>query len=56
MKKALLLLSVILLLNFALKAQAPQGFNYQAVARNTTGIAITNQNIFSNMCSTNSEC
>ena len=45
MKKALLLLSVSLLLNFTLKAQAPQGFNYQAVARNTTGIAITNQNI-----------
>ena len=45
MKKALLLLCVSLLLNFTLKAQAPQGFNYQAVARNTTGIAITNQNI-----------
>ena len=45
MKKIFLFLSVSLLLNFTLKAQAPQGFNYQAVARNTTGIAITNQNI-----------
>ncbi len=45
MKKVLLLLCVSLLLNYTLKAQAPQGFNYQAVARNTTGIAITNQNI-----------
>ncbi|HEY0029244.1 MAG TPA: hypothetical protein VGC65_00685 [Bacteroidia bacterium] len=44
MKKRLLLL----LLNFVIAfsfAQAPQGFNYQAVARNASGIAIVSQPI-----------
>lgn len=45
MKKTLLLFTLSLVLNFSIKAQAPQGFNYQAVARNSSGVAITNQNI-----------
>lgn len=45
MKKALLLFFIYSSMNFLLKAQAPQGFNYQAVARNNSGLAITNQSI-----------
>jgi hypothetical protein len=43
MKKFITLLSVI----FALStfAQAPQGFNYQATVRNSSGVLITNQNV-----------
>lgn len=37
------LLVFILALPLGLKSQAPQGFNYQAVARNTSGVAIANQ-------------
>jgi hypothetical protein len=45
MKKAILILSIFLTVGFTLKAQAPQGFNYQAVARNNSGVAVTNQSI-----------
>ncbi|MES2397543.1 MAG: collagen-like protein, partial [Bacteroidota bacterium] len=45
MKKAILILSIFLTIGFTLKAQAPQGFNYQAVARNNSGVAVTNQSI-----------
>jgi len=45
MKKAILILSVFLTIGFTLKAQSPQGFNYQAVARNNSGVAVTNQSI-----------
>lgn len=45
MKKALLVFSICLAIGFTLKAQAPQGFNYQAVARNNSGVAVTNQSI-----------
>jgi hypothetical protein len=37
------ILAIILLFN--IKAQTPQGFNYQGVARNASGAAITNQAI-----------
>ena len=43
MKKLYTLLAlVITLITFA---QAPQGFNYQATVRNSTGVLITNQNV-----------
>ncbi|MES2140659.1 MAG: collagen-like protein [Bacteroidota bacterium] len=45
MKKAILILSICLTIGFTLKAQAPQGFNYQAVARNNSGVAVINQSI-----------
>lgn len=45
MKKSILILSICLTIGFTLKAQAPQGFNYQAVARNNSGVAVTNQSI-----------
>jgi len=45
MKKAILIFSICLIIGFTLKAQAPQGFNYQAVARNNSGVAVTNQSI-----------
>ena len=45
MKKNTLFFSICLLLSLTLKAQAPQGFNYQAVARNNSGVAIANQSI-----------
>lgn len=45
MKKAILILSVFLIIGFTLKAQSPQGFNYQAVARNNSGVAVSNQSI-----------
>ena len=45
MKKITLIFILSLAFNFILKAQAPQGFNYQAVARTSTGVAVTNQAI-----------
>jgi hypothetical protein len=36
---------LILLTVSQIKAQVPQGFNYQAVARNSSGTLITNQNV-----------
>jgi len=42
MKKIITLLALAFIV-FAANAQAPQGFNYQAVARNTSGAALTNQ-------------
>jgi hypothetical protein len=45
MKKIILVFSIILTVNFTLKAQTPQGFNYQAVARNNAGVALINQSI-----------
>lgn len=45
MKKNLFLFSVSLLFSLHLVAQIPQGFNYQAVARNNSGVAIVNQSI-----------
>lgn len=44
MKKILILL--ISVLSFSLYAQAPQGLNYQATVRNSSGILITNQNVY----------
>jgi len=41
--KKLFLLLIFSSLVIAASAQAPQGFNYQAVARNTSGSALTNQ-------------
>ena len=44
MKKLYTLLAlVITLITFA---QAPQGFNYQATVRNSSGALIVNQNVF----------
>lgn len=45
MKKIILIFSICLTIGFTLKAQAPQGFNYQAVARNNSGVAIINQSV-----------
>ncbi len=45
MKKITFLLFLCLLLSQSIQAQAPQGFNYQAVARTSLGVAITSQNI-----------
>lgn len=45
MKKALLIFSICLTICFTLKAQSPQGFNYQAVARNNSGVALINQSV-----------
>jgi len=42
--KKLILFIAILLTNFAI-AQAPQGFNYQAIVRNATGQLIINQSV-----------
>ena len=42
MKKSILLLSFVVLSSFVALAQVPQGINYQAVARNSSGAAISN--------------
>lgn len=44
MKKITLTLA-ILMLTFAIKAQAPNAFNYQVVVRNNSGQVIANQNV-----------
>jgi len=43
--KRFLLLFMTMSIGFILYAQVPQGFNYQAVARNSAGVIIPNQNI-----------
>ena len=43
MKKLFTLLALIVMTT--INAQAPQGFNYQATVRNSTGALITNQNV-----------
>ncbi len=43
MKKIIILLALIL--NITVNAQAPNGFNYQATVRNSSGALITNQNV-----------
>ena len=43
MKKIILLIALILITT--VNAQAPQGFNYQATVRNSTGALIVNQNV-----------
>lgn len=45
MKKLLFTLSMIIIGLTASFAQVPQGFNYQAVARDNSGVAIVSQNI-----------
>jgi hypothetical protein len=45
MKKILLLLSAFFFINSLSNAQAPQGINYQGIARNSSGAAISKQNI-----------
>jgi len=48
MKKLIILLAVIITCQISIVnsfAQSPQGFNYQAVARTSSGVAITNQSI-----------
>lgn len=45
MHKALAIAALITLINTVSKAQAPQKFNYQAIARNTSGVEIASQNI-----------
>ncbi|CAN1562258.1 Fibrobacter succinogenes major paralogous domain [Flavobacteriaceae bacterium] len=44
MKKLFTLLALIVTLTIF--AQAPQGFNYQATVRNSSGVLITNQNVY----------
>ncbi|CAN1562296.1 hypothetical protein MCEGE10_02707 [Flavobacteriaceae bacterium] len=44
MKKFLTLLAIVVTLTTF--AQAPQGFNYQATVRNSSGVLITNQNVY----------
>ena len=36
---------MLLFLGLSLKAQAPQGFNYQATVRNASGDLVVNQNV-----------
>ena len=43
--KKLLLTGILLLCTVLSFAQAPQGFNYQAVARDAAGAALTNQTV-----------
>ncbi len=45
MKKITLLFALCLAFSLTTKAQAPQGFNYQAVARTSAGVAVTSQPI-----------
>ena len=44
MKKLFILLAFVM--TFTAYAQAPQGFNYQATVRNSTGTLIVNQNVY----------
>jgi uncharacterized protein (TIGR02145 family) len=44
MKKLIILLALVITL--ITNAQAPQGFNYQATVRNSTGAVIANQNVY----------
>lgn len=46
MKKYFILLSITLLFILESKAQAPQGFNYQATVRNSAGELIVNTNVY----------
>ncbi len=43
MKKYLILILIVKLFSLSVFAQAPQGLNYQAVAYNASGVAVTNQ-------------
>lgn len=45
MQKILLLLSFVALFAFNIQAQAPQAFQYQAVARGSNGLPLINQNV-----------
>lgn len=45
MHKAVAIAALITLINTVAKAQAPQRFNYQAIARNPSGVEIASQNI-----------
>ncbi len=45
MKKKTLTLFVLLLITLSVKAQTPESFNYQAVARDNSGQPITNQEV-----------
>lgn len=43
--KTLKAFTVLMLFAFAVNAQAPQKFNYQAIARNNTGVELANQSV-----------
>lgn len=45
MKKIFLLLSALFFVQISIQAQAPQGINYQGVARNQQGAAYSNKNL-----------
>ena len=45
MKKSLLLLLVIVLSSLSMSAQVPQGINYQAIARNSSGSPIVSSTL-----------
>ncbi len=45
MNRFILLISLAILLAINAEAQAPQSFQYQAVARNNTGVPLTGQNV-----------
>ena len=45
MKKCIFLI-LLLVVIFSVKAQAPQGFNYQATVRNSSGDLVVNQNVY----------
>ena len=45
MKKYILLI-LLLVVIFSVNAQAPQGFNYQATVRNSSGDLLMNQNVY----------
>ena len=46
MKRFLLFLALIITITFQAQAQAPQGFNYQATVRNSSGDLIVNTNVY----------
>lgn len=46
MKKFYTILCLVIITTTQLKAQAPQGFNYQATVRNSSGDLILNQNVY----------
>ena len=43
--KTLKAFAVVMLLALSVSAQAPQKFNYQAIARNNTGVELVNQTV-----------
>jgi hypothetical protein len=50
MKKFYAILCIVIASLTQLQAQAPQGFNYQATVRNSSGDLILNTNVYFKQC------